>query len=332
MQPYVRELFTEDVQADCARIWGIESFGEKMGASENFVFVVRTGAGEAVLRLTHSDRRPVGQVAAELAFMRRLAVGGVPVPEILPAPSGRLFEEVEVAKGSFTGVLMERVPGTVLSRRFGRGSVLPEWIVREWGRAIGRMHRVSADCNDEGIRFERNHWDLIYGEEADPDKPEERKLERYAKARREIVDTYRSFPEEPDAFGLIHMDLHQGNIIVTEDRFTCIDFDDASYHFFIQDIAMPLYYQFLFWDDNAEERLVAFFKTFIKAYREEYRLDPAWFEHLPKFLRVRDYDLKIALALWEFPEDDPMHREVTRRMEAGNPLAGFPWRQWAELG
>ena len=87
MQPYVRDLFTEEAKAACARMWGIEAYGDKMGASENFVFSVKVPGREAVLRLTHSDRRPDEQIAAEIDFMRHLSGEGVPVPEMLP---GRL--------------------------------------------------------------------------------------------------------------------------------------------------------------------------------------------------------------------------------------------------
>ena len=328
MQPYVRDLFTAEARAACAEMWGITGYGEKLGASENFVFAVKVAGGEAVLRLTHSDRRPEEQVAAEIAFMRHLADAGVPVPEVLPAPNRAFLQRLEVANGYFTGVLMEKVPGTVLSRRFPRGSVMPEWIVREWGRAIGRMHRLSADLNREGVTFARNRWDRIYTDEADALRPEEQAVRPHARARQQLVEQFHSFAEDPDSFGLIHMDLHQGNIIVSEDRFTCIDFDDSSYHFFIQDIAMPLYYQFLFNEEGWEERLYPFFKVFLSAYFEEYRLDPEWFRHLPAFLRVRDYDLAIVLSLWHVPEADPWQQEIRRRMESGNPLADFPWEAW----
>lgn len=327
MEPYVRDLFTDEVRVECSRRWGISSFGEKMGASENFVFLVDFGAREAVLRLTHSDRRPREQVESEIEFMRYLHEGGVPVPEILTGPDNSSTQVIDVDKGYFTGVLMERVPGQVLAR-LHKPEGMPDWIIREWGRATGRMHKLTSGLNRGGKRFTRNHWSLMYEEEFAEENSADEKLLPYVTKRKEILDTFSVFEEQEYSFGLIHTDLHQGNVIVGDDHFTCIDFDDAAYHFFIQDIAMPIYYQFLTWNDRSEERLKHFFQTFWINYHDEYSLDPAWLDNLPSFFRIRDYDLKIVLELWDFPADDPLLSEINRRMEFGNPLVPYQLRDW----
>ena len=51
-----------------------------------------------------------------------------------------------------------------------------------------------------------------------------------------------SYKRTPENFGLIHNDLHQGNFHIENEEIILYDFDDCSYNFFAQDLAVSIYH------------------------------------------------------------------------------------------
>lgn len=49
-------------------------------------------------------------------------------------------------------------------------------------------------------------------------------------------------PSRPPAVGLIHADLHHGNLLLDGEAWTAIDFDDAVIGPYVVDLAIPLYH------------------------------------------------------------------------------------------
>ncbi len=104
-------------------------------------------------------------------------------------------------------------------------------------------------------------------------------------------DYLRDLPRDPAAYGLIHQDAHQGNFFVTESgKITLFDFDDCVYSWFINDIALVLFYAVMGQEDQAAF-ITQFLTGFLPGYMSEHHLDPVWFKEIPNFLKLREIDL-----------------------------------------
>lgn len=134
-------------------------------------------------------------------------------------------------------------------------------------------------------------------------------------ASQKLIEQVRELPEDDDAFGLIHVDLHHGNFYVHEGRIIAFDFDDSRYDWFAHDLAVPLFYALL------DKRLVDgrkdfdryFMERFMSGYNEEYRVDARWLDSIPLFLKMREFDIYLILSQW----DESEYEDWDRRYMAG---------------
>jgi Ser/Thr protein kinase RdoA (MazF antagonist) len=90
-----------------------------------------------------------------------------------------------------------------------------------------------------------------------------------------------------DAYGLIHADLHFGNVLFAGDEILPIDFDDCGYALLIYDIAVPLadYLDEPEWETRRD--------SLLDGYRS-IRPYPAGMEQLPAIMAARH----ATLLLW----------------------------------
>jgi Ser/Thr protein kinase RdoA (MazF antagonist) len=98
-------------------------------------------------------------------------------------------------------------------------------------------------------------------------------------------------PKPNESYGLIHFDAHMGNMFVDERGvITLFDFDDCNYSWFINDIAIVLFYIALGVEDQAAFTR-KFMTNFLRGYSLENELDHAWLGEIPSFLKLREIDL-----------------------------------------
>jgi Ser/Thr protein kinase RdoA (MazF antagonist) len=106
-----------------------------------------------------------------------------------------------------------------------------------------------------------------------------------------------ALPQDLAVFGMIHADLHPGNLLVRDGDLAIIDFDDAAFGWRVYDIAVALNYQ------QAAPDFAAVRDAFLAGYRQVRDLPEAEAAQLPLFLLVRSL---VQLGwLHERPEIDP---------------------------
>jgi Ser/Thr protein kinase RdoA (MazF antagonist) len=106
---------------------------------------------------------------------------------------------------------------------------------------------------------------------------------------------------------------------------TLFDFDDCNYSWYINDIAIVLFYKAM-GADHTTEHAQEFMTHFLTGYRRENYLDPLWLKEIPYFLKLREIDL-YAIIHRSFDVhnlDDPW---VARYMEGRRQLIedGVPY-------
>lgn len=122
---------------------------------------------------------------------------------------------------------------------------------------------------------------------------------------REILNR---LPRDAANFGLIHADLHQGNVLFDRDEIHLIDFDDLGYGFWLYDFAAALCYQV----DRQEYSEVR--DALLNGYVKVRPLPPGTEELLPAFIRLR----AAGIANWILNRtDNPKFRERAREYVHG---------------
>lgn len=199
-----------------------------------------------LLRIHRPGYQTAESIAAELAWLAALRRdSGLPVPEPVPTSRGEQLTEI-------------RVPGVPQPRV----CTLLRWIEgRFYGRRPRPVHfaamgRLMAHLHDHAARwqpppgFARRHWDWdgLFGDGAGSNLSGNEVWallpRRYRGPFRAVAEMARRIMRElgrgPDAFGLIHADLHLGNVLFSGGQARAIDFDDCGFGYWAYDFAVPL--------------------------------------------------------------------------------------------
>lgn len=281
------------------------------GGHFNQVYGFERGGSAYVLRLTPPDAEiNLEATRASLAFMKFLAGGGVQVPEPVESPAGLLVETLADPAnpegrpylasvfGRAAGALAEEMPVMVWE----------DALLEEIGRAVGHFHARSAAYHP-APGLDRPRWDELgccfnpgeISAASDPASPHHWVLEKRAAVLEEID----RLPRSPGLYGIIHADLHFGNIYFERQpeagappwSVTLLDFDDCAYGWFAMDTAMNLLDAAVLrgardWDAFA----AAFLPHYLRGYRREHPFAADWLERLPLFLKLLELGLYLTVA------------------------------------
>jgi Ser/Thr protein kinase RdoA (MazF antagonist) len=259
-----------------------------------------------VLRITRPGKNTVEGVRSEMMWLtalRRDTALGVPAP--VPTRTGELLT-VAAADGV-------PEPRTCVVFRWVMGRFLNEGLtprhLAQVGAFIARLHDHAAGFTPPA-GFRRGYPDRVddaviadnTGRVAEVCPPEDVELVRVTLGR--IRHTIDSLGEGPDAYGLIHADLHQWNYLFHKGEVQAIDFDDCGYGHFLYDLAVTL--------SEIPDRpdIAALREALLAGYRTVRPLNPAHEPALAAVLVLRH----IHLMLWVIEmRDHPDFRDDWQR-------------------
>ena len=124
-------------------------------------------------------------------------------------------------------------------------------------------------------------------------------VQRYLPASETVVlhkyhalwDYLHTLSKENASYGLVHYDAHASNLFVDgAGRITLFDFDECAYSWFINDIAIVLFYIVTDAQD-APAFTREFMAHFWAGYQQAHPLDPRWLKEMPHFLKLREMEL-----------------------------------------
>jgi amicoumacin kinase len=332
MEHAVQQFFSPEILNQAAALFNVKvSDAKLLGDFENYVYEVKRHNKPYVLRLTYSSHREREQVEAELDWVQFLSRKGVKVAAPLLSIHGHLTECIPVQEGSFTVSLFEKAPGC--SVRVDDDRYFHDALFTQWGETIGRMHAVTRTYAPSPGVSKRMDWQ----DEEMAVVRQIAKEEPFLLGKIEgLLKQIRKLPINKDIYGLIHADIHSGNFFVDDQRLTVFDFDDCCYHWFVNDLAIPLFYASFYRhvkDEEARQEFAhRFFTAFLTGYFREYPLDLWWMEKIPLFLRLRDITFYSVLRL-KLSEEQLTPRikeiisEVRGRIEKEKPVVQLNYRQ-----
>lgn len=224
---------------------------------------------------------------------------GIGVTEIVPSINDSLIEKIMLDEEKLA-VLFQAASGIHLPR-----SKWNKTVFRVLGQQMGKMHRVSKEYLKSETTVHINHW--YESEEYDFLKyiPKEEKSIR--EIAQDVVHHVKELSQDHSNYGLIHGDLCLENILVDSDsKLTMIDFQDCEKHFFVYDLAVPIYsaleYSFS-GGENIRDYERSITKALIEGYKEENDLSSEMLMQLPLFLKLKElFEYNLMHMYWNSKE------------------------------
>ena len=292
MEPIIRNRYNDKILAEARQRYGIaEDKIKLLDGFESFMFAYEKEGGAFILRLSHSRRRTPDMIRGEVDWINYLAAGGAGVAQAVLSENGELVELIDDGAGDqFLATAFVKAKGGSVwgSKHWGE----PFFV--DYGRLLGRIHRLSKDYTPADPAWHRGTWDDTVNFDIRDHLETDTTLvgERYKALMAHLL----ALPQDRDSFGMIHQDAHMGNFFVDEEgQITLFDFDDCLYGHFVYDLAMVLFYAVTNRED-ADDFAPLFWEPFWRGYCEENELDDVWLKEIPHFMKLREIDLYAILT------------------------------------
>jgi amicoumacin kinase len=286
MEQRIKDRYNDGILQAAMQRYGIDSDGIRMLDSyESFIYEYELKSENYILRIGHTFHRSEALIQGEVDWINYLAAGGVSVARAVYSESGKLVEMIDDGQG-----------GNFLVTAFVRARGTSPWKVgwtpelyQKYGSFMGNMHALSVGYQHTFPAFKRPAWDDDLFEFVERYLPSSEVMakEKYRYLRAQL----QTLPVEGTSYGMIHQDAHGSNFFVDDTgRITMFDFDECAYSWFINDIAIALFYIVMDADDWSAFTS-EFMAHFLRGYRQAYPLDPKWLMEIPNFLKLREIEL-----------------------------------------
>ncbi|MBI9042825.1 phosphotransferase, partial [Lutibacter sp.] len=292
MEEHIRKAMNDSIIMEAGKYYGLRFEEiEYYGGFENFIYIYKRQNIEYILRLVHSGHKAYNQVLAEIEFIDYLARNGASVSTVIHSVKDNIVEKVKIDNESYF---------TVTSFIKGKGGRVREEVKKPefWqnlGKQIGLLHKLTKT-------FKPKHKRIVWEEDTLyklAPKFLSGKEDEILKKLNERMKKISSFPKNTDNYGLIHTDLHFGNMVIDNfGNLTFFDFDDSAYKHFISDIAIVLFYHFAYRNPTIEiktEKSLWILNNFFKGYKTHNNLPKEELLHLQDFLKLRELTLYIVI-------------------------------------
>jgi Ser/Thr protein kinase RdoA (MazF antagonist) len=285
MEQLIKDRYGDAILQEAMQRYDISKEQIKLLDSfESFIYEFENGSGSYILRIAHSSRRNEALIQGEVDWINYLADGGVPAARAVLSADGNLVEAIEDGQG-----------GTFLTTAFVKAQGEAPWdlwtpqLYETYGQLIGRMHLLSKQYQPTRPEWKRPAWDDDMFEFVDRYLPESESAAK--KKYKDVCAHVNSLSKGRDEYGMTHQDPHGNNLFVDQaGGITLFDFDECAYNWFVNDIAVVLFYivqDAADWTAFTHE----FMSNFLKGYCQACPLDTAWLKEIPHFLKIREIEL-----------------------------------------
>jgi len=263
----------------------------------NEMYQCRTELDKYFIRIT--NYKTYDEQLEEVTYTNFLYENGLAVPPIIHSLNGNLVEKLTLDKEIFA-VLYKAAPGIHLPRC--------EWnskIFKKIGKQIEKLHRISKSFEQTNPVKHINNW----YENAEYNflkyiPKEETTIREIAS---DTLTSIKKLQKSTSNYGLIHGDLWLENILVeNKSNLTMIDFQDCEKHFYIFDLAVPIYsaieYSFA-GNGNIADYEHSITKAIFDGYQEENELPKEMIDKLPMFIKLKEiFEYSLMHMYWDKEE------------------------------
>lgn len=290
MDAKIIERFNDTILQEAMQRYGIaEGTVQPIDTFESFIYKYEREGNGYILRIGHSLRKSESLVQGEVDWINYLARGGVSVARAIPSLNNKLVEVIDDNQG-----------GQFLATAFVQAQGQAPWEAgwstaryETYGELLGKMHALAVDYHPvPGWR--RPEWDHDSLNFIEQYLPASEVIAH--KEFKKLLEHIYALPKDKSCYGLIHQDAHQNNFFMDENgALTLFDFDDCGYSWFMNDIAIVLFYISMDWEEFGYSSLASFTTEFmlhfLRGYSRAYTVDRSWLKEIPTFLKLRELEL-----------------------------------------
>lgn len=317
----------ENIVKICSEIYRVSEVDiKKHGRGyQNLVYEYKKENKDYILRISNSSTRSYIEIKSELEFLKHLSQFDVNVSLPVEMANGEAISRIVIAEKEFFAVTFEKAKGDHIT--------YPDYlnnheIFHELGKITGKLHRSSEKFMSE--KNQRIDWkDNYYLKNFDSFVPVN---EGKAISLEEQVKKIEKLSKSRNTFGLIHGDINVGNFFVDKSKITLFDFDECQNSWFIEDIAIQLFYTvYVMCDDSIEERnnkAKEFMQHFLKGYELEKSIDIEMLKLIPQFLMLREMIVHVGIyKMWDLDNlsgwASDYYRDSSKRILERTPIVNF---------
>lgn len=272
---------------------------EFIGYSENVTYKITTQSNKYLLRIHRPDNRTISGIEQEFNFL-----------DLLNQHSDNSYQSALKNKtGDYVTQVWDTVSAeprlcSILSWQEGvirRGSIADKHLTL-LGTYIAKIHNFSDQYKSQLAFDKRVIWNAenlvgennIFGSFSPLHNVKGFNGKIFHQVRKRVyanIETHIKL--NSDKCGMIHADLHFGNILWQQQNLTAIDFDDCGWGSYLYDLAVPSYYM----DD---EKAIYHKNLIFEAYAKIRPLSQKDIEIIEEFILARH----ILLQAWLYTRRD----------------------------
>jgi len=206
--------------------------------SGNIVYQYQVGNKEFVLKLiphANKDKTFVkNSLESELDLINYLADNGVSTPRAVISKRGNYVELIDLEGSAFfSAVSLGKARGREITE-----SDFEAELFTEIGRVTGRIHALTKQYKPGKNVLKRPEW--YEDEYLDIDQLLPSTDSQLIENSRDLVNSLKNFPRNPDSYGLVHGDLQEHNLYLDGGALTVLDFENCLYCWYMFDFVASL--------------------------------------------------------------------------------------------
>jgi Ser/Thr protein kinase RdoA (MazF antagonist) len=260
-----------------------------ISVSRDTVIEVSKNSQSFILKVIRGNTSHGRMTCIETEWMSYLHENGISVPRLIRSESDRLVERVGSGDLMRIGYCYEKAPINFSEK----GYWLDPPFIQELGSTVGRMHTLAGSFkpSEPGSipSWESREWIR------DPEGYFHHSQINIINAIHKLREQFSKLDKGKRSYGLIHDDLHTGNVFKVDGKLVILDFECLHRNWFVAEIASTLLFRTWIGPEKenpeTKEMAIRFLSDFIAGYRKEHDLEDGWHERIPLFLRLREISL-----------------------------------------
>jgi Ser/Thr protein kinase RdoA (MazF antagonist) len=274
---------------------------------ENLVFrVVTEGGDQYALRIHRPEYHTLAELQSEPLWTAALREFGVHVPRACQTRDGSYYVPARIKGVTRYASLVEWLEGDTLGHLL-KTHPDEEFLARQMtqlGEIAAIMHN-QASCWQVPSDFVRHNLDIngffgdtpFWGRFWEVPALTSTQQQTLLNARERLGERLATLSQDSQNYGMIHADLHLGNLLVCGDGLSVIDFDDAGFGWYLYDIAAALFHL------QPRQNFEVLRNAMIAGYRKNRPISDDALELLPMFMLIR------GMASIGWAADRPEHNQ-----------------------
>ncbi|MCP4180522.1 MAG: phosphotransferase [bacterium] len=268
-----------------------------IGGFENIIYEVSTDSKKYILRITHSSHRTQELLKGEIEWMGYLLKRDISIIRPITFSNKNFIESINYKGSTFFISKFSKAPGEAPNQKNWNNS-----LIESFGKEIGKLHSASREYTPTIMQNKRPDWDDNVFNDDEGEISDN--LQNIHIKYKNLQNKINKLPKNKDSFGLIHRDIHFGNVMLDINKITILDFDDCAYDWYLNDIAVFLFYSVCIYSQDIDgiDFVNNFLGHFLKGYRQHSKITDEELSKLSLFLKRKE--ISFYLILSSLPENE----------------------------